>query len=332
MIQDLIDKIKNKDDDEKSNVSPGRDKVRHTISSVASLAAIALNLLPGEGVVPRLPDPAGRSDVTYDPSFKIQNRYEALSVDGIRNLLKRIGKLSGEVEAGEKFREQDNPYISNFYATKTVFPDNIFVCTFHAPEFDTTTPYTTPFTTSAYNSKGTALITPYHIKDVGFKILPSDIQSQKVLFVPFPTVDVTSIEYEFTVTFEEDSIGSVMMFLQWCYHRVIDMSYYHIPYNNRIGDFQVTIYNARYQTIEQHLFVDCFLKSAGDLKLDYSSSGVRTYTATFCAAYRITQTFNFSEILTAAVPGDDKIKEEAAAVFADEEKSKKDKKRDKGKK
>ena len=184
------------------------------------------------GLSDRLPDPEGDSLVS---KLSPDNRYD-LNVDGTN----RIGGLgmnelknsmaSRKVAAGMSYKEKDHKWIKSFYDQKTVLPNNLFYAAFQIaklsggnPENEAST-QTSPFVSPWYSKvETTAMIQPWHIKSVQFKILPTPIEEERVLYIPFPTIDVNKIDYSFTVSFEEDTIGTIFNFIRWCYHRVVDM-------------------------------------------------------------------------------------------------------------
>lgn len=326
MIQDLLNKIQGSDGNPQGREG-GADwqRTRNLVSNVASLAGlVALQFTHNGGIVERLPDPEETSLLgSFSNPLHSAERYEKMNEDGmngITGVLRKKAEMSKKVAAGTASRENDNKYIKRFYDEKTILPNNIFHARFIPPKVNTgygeIKTYNSPFRSPVYTKTGEdgnstinvnppAMIQPHHIKSVGFKVLPSNIGVGKILFVPFPEIDINTVDYEFSVEFEEDTVGTVFNFLQWCYHRVVDMGFYHYTTNNRIGSFEIVVYNAAYLTIQKFLFTEVFLKDAGDINLTYEGSSPRTYRATFHATNRVAQTFSLDEATEMAMKNED---------------------------
>jgi len=275
----------------------------------------------------RLPDPVVASSVTPPTDNKSvinvdgTNRIGGIGMEELKNSM-----ASRRVAAGVSYKEKDHKWIKSFYDQKTVLPNNLFYAAFQIAKLSAgnleneSSTQTSPFVSPWYSKVETsAMIQPWHIKSVQFKILPTPIEEERVLYIPFPTIDVNKIDYSFTVTFEEDTIGTIFNFIQWCYHRVVDMGFYHYTNNNRIGNFSILVFNAAFDEIQQFDFKDVFLKDAGDLSLNYESGTPRNYTCTFGARTRVVQTISLdTAIAIMGIPilssGNDSIIPEVSEV------------------
>ena len=96
----------------------------------------------------------------------------------------------------------------------------------------------------------------------------------------FPSLNYEG--FDFTITIEEDNIGSVARFAHWCQRRIVDDRGFHLPQIlNKIGNMRLDILDELNQTICRFNFEDSFYLEAAPVSYDYSQSTQTLWTFTF---------------------------------------------------
>ena len=260
----------------------GTSRARNTIASGTSMLAGLIESKASYGEVPR------------------HGNFQTTAIDTIQDPSSLIHKAAAyDVEYGKKYRENVNIY-EKFYSVKSIQPSNNFTVRFgwgDSSQFDDNGNRITNDTTESKSMKelygNMPKIEAWHVKNVTVSVLPTPINVQKSFTYAFPTIDVQSMEHKFTVTLQEDKIGTVFNFIQWAYSRIISPSGIHYSQlNNRIGWCKVSVLNPYTLVLTEFLYQDVFIIGANQLSLDYSNSGIIEYTVDFMASSRIVKTID----------------------------------------
>lgn len=253
----------------------GASRARNTISSGVSMLAGLVEMKAKYGEIPRHNSGIGtRSFDNLQDKSNIVRRYAAT-----------------EVTNGEKYRENIGIY-DNFYNVKSIQPSNLFAVEFGwGNAVQKTQTQEEKQLSEAYGNM--PKLEPWHVKTVSVDVLPAPVKIEKSFTYAFPVVDIQEMTHKFTVTLQEDKIGTVFNFIQWAYSRIISPSGVHYSQmNNRIGYCRVSILNPYTLVLTEFLYQDVFITSANNLSLDYASDSVIEYTVDFCATSKIVKTID----------------------------------------
>ena len=265
----------------------GGSRIRNTVASGVSMLAGLIEAKKDFGELPRIEDTGGADPLTS-------------TIDNIQDPNARQRAIAAEgVYKGEKYREVIPTYYS-FFNDKSVMPNNNFTVSFGMGD-----PGGTKTTNGEESERdGTEernkmliaygempLIEKWHVKSVSVDLLPAEVKVEKQFNYAFPAIDIKDMNHKFTVTLQEDKIGTVFTFIQWAYAKMIDASGIHYSQaNNRIGWCRVSILNPYTLIITEILFQDIFITNAGQLSLDYGNDGIVEYPLEFQAASRLVRT------------------------------------------
>lgn len=127
------------------------------------------------------------------------------------------------------------------------------------------------------------IILPHHITSV---TLPTyKFSFDKVMYGSVPRIFATlnfSEGLNLKVTFEEDNLGTIAYFINWCQRNIIDSKgYYNSPMNSRIGNFIVEVQDMNGTPVMYYVFKNIIFESSNDITFDYSSDDVIKYDLSF---------------------------------------------------
>ena len=262
-------------------------KLRDQISSAASSLSMFANLAAQFGEVPRLPHPGADDDVN-DVEYQNDER------DDINEVIVSRA-IESAIESGEKTLDKRDLF-RKFFETKTVQPTNLFIAGFSAHNHlkKSTQKY---YNGDAYGDDAPGqsvlpVIMPWHIKQVSFKTVTSDVQVEYGAGTfPIPYVDHDDIKHQFSVTFQDDYKGTVYTWIQTAYALIANNGYVN---NDRlsqsVGSFLLTQLNDKYTAFIDVRYDDVFLISAGDMDFSYTNGDIREYSCTFGATGKVITT------------------------------------------
>jgi len=133
------------------------------------------------------------------------------------------------------------------------------------------------------------IIKPWHIISVTLPQYPfgKDVIKYGPLAKTFPVMNDFN-GFDITVTFEEDSSGTIAYFINWLQRKIIDRESggtYRSQKVNRIDFMLIQTEDESGITIQNWLYKNVFFQNASDITLDYSSKEAVRYDITFCADY-----------------------------------------------
>jgi hypothetical protein len=277
----------------------GGSRLRSSIISGASLLAGLLDATSSLGEIQRIDYEANRLDTGAHDYQQAGGLLGEWSPDTGKAKAKIEKKETKSVTNGFDYRE-NQPIFDSFFNEKSISPNNNFTVTFGTGDSDAI-----PEEGGNKSIKdGQAerikmiedygnmpIVRPWHVKNISVPILPTEIKVEKQFTYAFPTVDIKSMEHKFSITFQEDKIGTIFTFIQWAYSKIINPSGEHYSQsNNRIGWCRVNIMNPYTMVMTEILFQDVFLLSAGQLALDYSSNNPIEYAVEFQASSKRVKT------------------------------------------
>lgn len=127
------------------------------------------------------------------------------------------------------------------------------------------------------------IIMPHHFVSVS---LPTyQFKFDKVMYgsVPriFSTIDFSE-GLKISITFEEDMLGTIAFFINWCQRNVIDnKGYYNAPLKSRIGHFVLEVVDMNGVPTMYYVFKNLLFESASNSVYDYGSDDVIRYDVSF---------------------------------------------------
>ena len=94
-----------------------------------------------------------------------------------------------------------------------------------------------------------------------------------------------SLEYQgfqLSMTLEDDDIGTLPRFVNWCQRRIIDDRGFHLFESlNRVGTIQVDILDHQNLVTAQYNFEDCYYLTSDPVSFDYSQASQTLWNITF---------------------------------------------------
>jgi len=103
------------------------------------------------------------------------------------------------------------------------------------------------------------------------------------------TKSFPSMKYEgftFTVTLEDDSVGTIPNFVNWCQRRTVDESGFHMFESlNRIGNLRLDALDEFNEVIYKFVFEEAYYIEATPVSFDYSQSTQTLWTITFASDF-----------------------------------------------
>jgi len=129
------------------------------------------------------------------------------------------------------------------------------------------------------------IIMPWHV--TGVTVPNYKFKMDKVMYGAVPRI-FSTLDFEhalpFTVTFEEDELGSIAYFISWLQRNIIDTEgYYRAPNRNRIGHFVIEVQDKNGFPVLYYVFKNILFQDASDPRYDSFSNEVIKYDITFVA-------------------------------------------------
>jgi hypothetical protein len=126
------------------------------------------------------------------------------------------------------------------------------------------------------------VIMPYHFLNITVPTYNFKFENVYYGVIPRTYATLAYEGFEVNATFEEDEMGTIAYFINWCQKCIIDSNgYYKAPLSNRIGNLAVEVDDRQGMPVVIYIFKNIFYRSSGDVTYDYGTGESIKYQISF---------------------------------------------------